>query len=324
MLIILEGPDGAGKTYLANQLKNRLQSDEGGDVKILHKGPPTEHPLDEYENPLHRYRPKSNEHIICDRWHLGEAVYPDLLQRKTRYDSATHRHIDMFLQSRGAIIVFVRSTQAKISSRLSMSGRTLTPLDRLLVSRYDEVVRRYEKILELSGVRWMNDPRDMGLGYLPNVTYMAMLREKNATVLNPFTTYVGSPTPDVLFFGETRGVAGSHAIGPAPAFVPYLGTSGHYILSHLDTVKMNAGFANACDVDDPRRILAVLGKGRTPPAVVALGRAAAHRLDSLGVDHAVAPHPQYVRRFHNSYGNVYAEVLREAAKTGGDLGSWRP
>ena len=50
MLIIVEGPDGAGKTTLVAALATALRaSSDSASVDVLHRGPPVAHPLLEYE-----------------------------------------------------------------------------------------------------------------------------------------------------------------------------------------------------------------------------------------------------------------------------------
>src|ERR687897_2440373 len=84
LLVILEGPDGAGKSTLSRELAASLRAAYPADsISEFHKGPPHHHPLVEYEQPLFHYRPGTGRHIICDRWHVGEAVYPEVLGRAT-------------------------------------------------------------------------------------------------------------------------------------------------------------------------------------------------------------------------------------------------
>lgn len=72
-VIILEGPDGSGKTTLANALRDRFGFD------VLHEGPP---PSD--KEPLRYYAEKlvkafrAKKPVVFDRFHLGETVYGPL------------------------------------------------------------------------------------------------------------------------------------------------------------------------------------------------------------------------------------------------------
>jgi hypothetical protein len=298
------------------EVKKRYDGHER--VQLLHRGPPTQHPLDEYENTLHVYRPGTNTHVVCDRWHLGELVYPHLLGRETRYDTAVHRHVDLFLRSRGALIVYLEPERAEVARRIhpSQRGRMPDAIETMTLARWGEVIDRYQRALVMSG---LDRARTTDVAY---ILELAEALEGLASPLSKFTTYVGPPRPNILLLGDTRGVKGKLASGPAPAFAPYRGTSGHYLLSYLDVHPQGSliGLANACDADDPDALWKTLGE----PSVVALGAVAHNRLTELDVPHGAVPHPQYVRRFYHGTGHIYAQVIMRAAHDQEDLSRWRP
>lgn len=75
MIVILEGPDGAGKTYLANELQNAFS------LAYHHEGPPPEDvsALQYYGDILESMRGKD---VVIDRFALGERVYGPVLRGK--------------------------------------------------------------------------------------------------------------------------------------------------------------------------------------------------------------------------------------------------
>lgn len=326
MLIIVEGPDGVGKSTLVRELVTEIERRQPGDViRTERRGPPTHHALVEYEAPLWHYRPGTNHHIICDRWHVGESVYPRVLRRRTTLDSAVYRHLDLFLQSRGALIVSVNASPETVfrRQRLREDEGTASPLDRRLVPHHALVSAYYEQTLrrDTTGVAVTHvDTSDDRSVNVNKIILIAAMLERRTVSLSDLVTYVGPPRPEVLIFGEIRGVSGSHATGLAPAFVPYPPTSGHFLLRHLNVTTPRVGLANACDVDAPIALYERLGR----PSVVTLGKLASRRLHRLGVTHGAAPHPQWVRRFHHREGLRYADVICRVAQTGEDLSSWRP
>ena len=317
MLIILEGPDGVGKSTLAQRLHSalRLRCPEDR-VEIIKKGPPKGHPLDEYVRPLLAYRPDRGRHIICDRWHWGERIYPQVLGRKTQMDEEVWRYVEMFLESRGALVVAV--------------GREVEDHRKSFIERGDDLID-VNQLTELGRLYTLTQTRSL----LPSVAYRAVSHDDNEhhndiivqawrrerrNPLAEFTTYVGPRQPKILLFGDVRN--GEFAEGDGAAFGPYPATSGHYLLRALATTQwrpQNLGLANACDVDDP----VTLWKALDCPQVVTLGANAHFRAKLCGIPHGAVPHPQYVRRFHHKDYEWYGELIKEA-RTGGDLRSCRP
>lgn len=307
MLIVLEGADGAGKTTLAREIVAQLPGS-----RVLHAGPLPKsiHPLTMYEGALRSYRPGGDDHIICDRWHLGEAVYPQVLRRSTRWNDAVERHLRLFMRARGAYVVLLDPPTSELKTRLETRGDDLVSTDML-----DAIAFGFIRLAERGNVD------DVVTQFVTprRIINNALAAERAAKALRPFETYVGPPRPLTLLFGEKRGVGGKFTHQRMPSFMPYPGTSGHYLLSHMrDTVTV--GLANACDADDPRELWKALGE----PQVVALGRCAHDELTHLGVQHGAVPHPQFVRRFHHRHGDEYAQLIYAVAQTQEDRLSWRP
>lgn len=320
MLIIVEGPDGAGKSTLVERLIARLASRRdrrARAVRVLHRGSPTDHPLNEYERPLLNYLPGVGEHTVCDRWHWGESVYPHVLRRPTRFDLAVRRHVELFLRSRGAVVAYLDTPWEIASARVKIRGDDFIHASQVRTLKYE-----YDNVARRSLLPVVRVPADWNDSHLDLLVDAASYHESLTRPLSAFTTYVGSPTPDLLLLGDVR-----HELRPGhtptvsfdrrwPAFGPFPGTSGHYLLTQLKTVR-RLGLANACDVDDWQVLHAVLGR----PDVVTLGARAATRVGERR--RGSAPHPQYVRRFWHHHGADYRAVIQRASE-GEELLRWRP
>lgn len=319
MLIIVEGPDGAGKTTFVERLRDRIEHRHcaPGTVDTLHARLPKSHPLDEYERPLLGYRQWFGRHIICDRWHWGESVYPHVLRRPTQYDLPVRRHVELFLRSCGAVVAYLTTPWEMASARVAVRGDDYVHPSQLrwLKYEYDNVARR--TLLPVCKV-----PSNFHADDLDAVIDTARHYERHTQRLRAFTTYVGSADPEVLLLGDVRHeFRRGRRPGPGfnehwPAFGPLPATSGYYLLKHLRTVR-KLGLANACDVDDWHELWQALNK----PPIVTLGVEATRRVDRI--DFGSAPHPQYMRRFHHIHGAEYARVI-ERAKEGERLLQWRP
>lgn len=312
MLIILEGVDRSGKSTLAKMITDLLRRLHPADrVELLRAGPPMKHPLDEYERPLFHYRPGSGHHIICDRWHIGERVYPSVFGRKTALTNAGTSHIEAFLRSRGALLVYLHAAPSVLDARLDAErratpGSSLVDSAQLTVSRHIMDVEARASTL----VRYEIDTtldRDMTFR-ASNVIRVAETLERNVLQIAELRTYVGSENPHLLLLDNARHAARA-AADPTPALMPYPATSGHFLLSAIDPFasRSDFGLLNVNDVDDARRAWEILGE---PPAV-ALG-VDAWRSSSEWAAGAV-PHPQYVRRFFNKHSRWYADLIARAA-----------
>lgn len=317
MLIIVEGPDAAGKSTFIGQLHDIIiQRYPTWKVEVLHKGPPSEHPLDEYELPLLSYRPGREHVIICDRWHVGEWVYPFILKRKTHADRAVWYHIEMFLQSRGAIVAHLSADPSEIARRLTERG--------------DDLVHPHQATVLVNGYANMRQHHIVNsiyvtLGITPEyVVDQAVITATQAERLNEFTTYVGDPVPSTMLLGDVR-----NGVDPAdpstsndlrPAFMPYKGTSGHFLFSSLKPEQFTTlGVANACDVDNIERLQTAL---HFPPSA-ALG-ANAQKVTYFMAEVNGVPHPQFIRRFHHAAGRQYARAIERTLMSGEDNSKWRP
>jgi hypothetical protein len=127
MLIIVEGPDGAGKTTLVGQLTEYIVRTTSARVMRLHARPPVP-PTDsfkEYVQPLMGYRTTDPFHVICDRWHLGERVYPKILGRETDMTRDIFDRVEMFLESRGAVLVRPYVGAYRLKKRIAERGDDL-------------------------------------------------------------------------------------------------------------------------------------------------------------------------------------------------------
>lgn len=310
MLIILEGPDLAGKTTLARRLEMYLSAKYGDHtIRVLHRGPPIQHPLDEYVTPLIHYRPGNRKHVICDRWHVGEVVYSGILNRATKMTPAVYRYVEAFLKARGAVVVHVNSDVATLNTRYDERGDDRQSLDTIIHA--SGVYRGFMNV----GVKLTKVESNL----VDVIVGAARHAENLALPYGRLKTYVGAHLPRRLYVGDVRNRV--ETVDPDwPAFGPYPATSGEYLMRAFAAGDDHWGLVNVNDVDQIEWLIA--GMPFSEPSVIALGRNAQRTLTRMKVEHTAVPHPQFVRRFHHRALDEYAELLQEC--DGKDhIESWR-
>lgn len=318
MLIICEGPDCSGKTTLTGRIIDALQRAEPtSQITYRHAGVPTRHPVDEYVAPLLDYRPSVGRHVVCDRWHVGETVYPAVTGRVTRQTPAVRAYVELFLRSRGALLVYCTATAQHLAACGVARGDDVDELHRVgpVTRAFDRVVA--DSLLPKLVVNVTDPDRVDYADTVNQVLALANDEQDYAERLAPFATYVGTPSPRLLLVGDRRGPARVPLAdyGRWPAFVPRSATSGDYLLTTLTATPLrvpshglllgDVGIANGCDVDDVRDLWDVLGR----PAVVGLGSNAQRALRDRQVPHRSARHPQYQRRFLHRHRDDYLAQL---------------
>lgn len=130
MLIIVEGPDGAGKTTLAKAI-----SEETG-AEYIHAGPPRAHPMAEYICELPRHD------AVLDRWHLGEMIYGPLYRGQAGMTSLQFAALEQFLEQRGAVVVLCTGTTRQLVERIVARGDEVHRTLREEVVLWDQMAHR--------------------------------------------------------------------------------------------------------------------------------------------------------------------------------------
>ena len=151
MLIVLEGPDGAGKTTLAKALMAGFYRKwPSGTFRIEHRGPLRLNvdPVDEYTLPDYDPADMTNL-VVCDRWHLSEAVYGPIYRGGSRADLVFH---EKWLDDRGALKLYVTEPLRVLTARVSERGD-----DYIEVGHLANIVRLFTRTLTgLSGWQTVN------------------------------------------------------------------------------------------------------------------------------------------------------------------------
>jgi thymidylate kinase len=317
MWAIFEGSDGSGKSSLAEAVAERIRTTRPDEkVEVHHKGPPEGSVLKAYYYDYEDFRP-GDHHIISDRHHLGELVYAQIYRKQGPYGAlgkAGFRWTEMFIMARGARTFFVDQPVDILDERVNQRGDTFIDIKDLarIRNRYLDVEK---EVASSSGIVMPEGDTteiqdyviEAGLAYAHFSTWTAAV-----------PSYVGHTQPSAVLVGEKRG--GKPPYETRGAFMPTgRGNSGTYLLEALtDPFWKSVGLVNGLE-DDPGLVRASVPTAR----FVALGAKASKRLTQGSIPHGLAPHPQYVKRFHNKMQAEYGQFLEDVAygKTEGRL-SW--
>lgn len=315
MLIIVEGCDGAGKTTVCDRLDHLLTTEFGYTVLRTSAGVPEpgQDPYDTYERQLPDPRGLGSVAVVADRWHWGEPVYGPIMRGNDTLGLAGFRHVELYVKSRGAVVLLLTNDVKVLRDRINERGDQY-----VMASQVQEIQAGYEALIEKTGVPILRET-DPTIGALRTVIKFGRALASFVNPLRNFTSYVGSPTPDVLLVGERRN--GDPNQPDKAAFVPRPTTSGRFLIQALERDFWNhVGLVNAYE-DNVADLVKVLEY----PKVVALGRKAYDQLKNVWlVDCGAVPHPQYIRRFHHVGQVAYGRKIAEVSRTQEVALSWRP
>lgn len=293
MLIVVEGLDRTGKTTLSRNIKA-----ETG-CGYVHFSKPTAHPLDEYVEPV-----VDCPHVVFDRYHWGEMVWPQIFGRESECDWRMFLYIELALQSRGAVVVHAQRDLDAVEAACIRDNEPLVA-DKIKPANHLFRITRERSILPVWDWSWGNS--------FVQICGQAAARaswSRRCTRITP--RFIGEDSPDVLLVGDVAGPV-QQAKRPLP-FVPFKNTSGYFLMGALMYTDLKPAIVNAWQPDGVTpEPLAELWEEMGQPPIVSLGLRAGARCELLNLEHTNVKHPQYARRFQHSDGEAgYMKTIEEA------------
>lgn len=291
-MIVLEGPDGGGKTTLEKFLCERLQ------LRSVHMSIPE--PLDQ---PLKYWMTRLREAgwpELVDRLHWSEDVYAGLFRGGSKLSDLDRWLLEGWLLAHAAVIVLCHP------SRKTVLRNTSADLSKMHHAVADEVYDGFA------------DPWDTRIprrvyNYEHTTPEELLFRLPLETGLPFDHEGIGSPDPRVVFVGDRHGGCD----GPCGDPLVFQSTCGDYLRRALDDVGLDLRDYHVLNGWMRGRTLEVFPHPRLlsfqSSTFVALGNEAARALDELGLRYEKVPHPQYMRRFHANEVPGYGRLLRKAA-----------
>ncbi len=116
MIIILEGPDGSGKSHLAEQLSRQTG------YPIVHMDKPKTE--EEKERMFGEYltQVRAGKNFIFDRCWYSEMVYGPIMRKESHISMAQMYELEKQLAKTGAMIIYCTGQPAKLWQRCTKRG----------------------------------------------------------------------------------------------------------------------------------------------------------------------------------------------------------
>ena len=207
MWVALEGPDGAGKTTLAQKLAKRIEVESGCQAEVNHVGPPAsfETVVDENLERRLSYVP-GKQQVVFVRLHWGCPVYGPIYRPELNIDGYGDlgpnrwKYIELSLAAIGAVTVLVTGDPDVLVARINERGD-----DYVDTKDIRQICETYERLrhdsVTVAGM--VLDPVIMGDSlidvYLDDLMFLAKSRESFAAEADIYDCYVGSQEPETLF-----------------------------------------------------------------------------------------------------------------------------
>lgn len=289
MLVLLDGPDGAGKSTLAGQLQDAMPG-----AAYMHHGPYKGASGAELASALMvSMRPSfAGVDTVVDRCWLSEPVYAAVYRKQPSRLSPSHvRMLERAALTQAGVIVMCLPP-FEVCVRAFTSGRDE------MMSDLEDLRRVYE--------RYALGPETD----LPVVKYDFTTDSVDDLIAK--IDALDYPRPKAVLIGDRPSLR-THA--QRVYHVPFVTFSGRgcsdWLADQLDTAgirERDLDWYNAYDSENTPLDPGVLVEGAV---VVAMGRSAEQWCVDHGISHRFCPHPNSHKRFHHHKPYILVDILKE-------------
>lgn len=282
MIVILEGVDKAGKTTLAEKLKEELH------WPIVHFGKPGPRPADEYIVFLKELKDKD---VICDRFFVGQFVYGPLFRGSVGMTPVEVVTIERLCRKIGAVLIHVNPPYPVIGNRLVDLGDDMISATANVIA-YD----KFNAVIPSIKLRYKqtylgNYSKDI-FKVLANRVKEIRFEHSGNKAFSGIGTCVGKK---IVFVGDSLNLRTTWEGFPFDG-----GPAAEYLQKclNLSFIQETEVYITNSDRLQRQEVNDLIINGETQ--FIALGNTAYGRLKALGIKAELVPHPQYWSRFKHS------------------------
>lgn len=307
-VLILEGPDGSGKTTLAEKLK-------AAGWKYVHHGL---YPDDSPEKLFRRYASciiaasRSKVPVVVDRCHWSEYAYGTVMRNGSRLTPMHLRLLHRLCRGLGVIQVVCLPGRKTVEQNWRMKKNDYTSD----VEKLHRLYTVYDSIVQLPGISRFNYRTAR---FIPTMPLAALP-----------SGVIGSPWAQILIVGEQPNKRKTTVDLP---FFAVTSSSGFLNQAVYDAgaLEHNLAFTNAIPIRETistsgwrryrraRDLQAVVKSLPNFKHAVALGKVAARVCREQGIPYFEVPHPSYWKRFHSKDFNGYVKLIKGAINANSKL-----
>ena len=141
MLIVFEGPDGAGKTRIAYDVQRKLSA-----IGVRCGPPQKDYAFNHWNQVLDLAEPGRRMNLVCDRLHWGDHVYSAAYRPEIgpQLNASQTRYLDYRIHALGGLMVHVTASTEALVDRFDGDYIDQDDLERIRDS-YFECERRYNR-----------------------------------------------------------------------------------------------------------------------------------------------------------------------------------